>query len=238
MVREIVLDTETTGLDAAEGHRVVEIGCVELVNHLRTGRDFHVYINPERSMPADAFRIHGLSDAFLRDKPRFAEIATEFLRFIAEDRLLIHNAAFDIGMLNAEFARLGIAEIPMARALDTAGMARRRYPGAHVSLDALCKRFGVDNSGREKHGALLDSELLADVYLELLGGRQQGLTLDAGPSQGAGSGDTVARAIAHRARPRPLAPRLTEAEAAAHAAFVEDLGDSALWRRAGSAGEG
>lgn len=227
-MREIVLDTETTGLDARED-RIVEIGAVELINHLRTGRDFHVYINPGRTMPMEAFRIHGLGDAFLADKPRFDGVVDRFLEFIGEATLVIHNASFDMGMINAELSRLGRARLPDERALDTVAVARRRFPGAQVSLDALCKRFGVDNSGREKHGALLDSELLADVYLELCGGRQQGFALEsAAGRRGAGH---VARRDGARERPRRLAARITEAEAAAHAAFVESLGDNPLWRR-------
>lgn len=226
-MREIVLDTETTGLDPADGHRIVEIGAVELANHLPTGRTFHRYVNPERAMPAEAFAIHGLGDDFLRDKPLFAAIAAELLDFLADAPLVIHNAGFDITFLNAEFARLGHPALPISRAVNTLDMARSRFPGAQVSLDALCKRFGVDNAARTLHGALLDCELLAEVYLELLGGRQHGLGLAVatGPAAAAPSGWTVPE------RPRPLGPRLTEAERAAHAAFVAELGDSALWRR-------
>ncbi|MEM6679533.1 MAG: DNA polymerase III subunit epsilon [Pseudomonadota bacterium] len=226
-MREIVLDTETTGLDPRED-RIVEIGAVELVNHLRTGEDFHVYINPGRPMPEEAFRIHGLGDAFLADKPSFRAIADRFLAFIGEAPLVIHNAAFDMGMINGEFARLGLPLLPDARAVDTVTIARKRFPGAQASLDALCKRFGVDASARVKHGALLDSELLADVYLELLGGRQQGLTLDNGAGRG---GSKTIQTHGPRERRAPLAPRLTEEERAAHAAFVESLGEGALWRR-------
>ncbi|MGF1444732.1 MAG: DNA polymerase III subunit epsilon, partial [Pikeienuella sp.] len=172
-MREIVLDTETTGLEPDE-HRIVEIGAVELLNALPTGRSYHQYINPERPMPAEAFQIHGLGDEFLRDKPVFAEIAAAFCSFIAEAPLVIHNAAFDMAMINAELARLGRPVLPDSRAVDTLALAKRKFPGAQVSLDALCRRFGIDNAGRVKHGALLDSELLAEVYLELQGGRQHG----------------------------------------------------------------
>ena len=178
-MREIVLDTETTGLDPEEGHRIVEIGALELRNGLPTGRTFHKYVNPERSMPAEAYEVHGLGDDFLRGQPVFAAILEEFLDFIAGDPLVIHNAAFDMAMINAELRRHGREPLPDSRAIDTVQIARRKFPGAHASLDALCRRFGVDNSGREKHGALLDSELLAEVYLELQGGRQQGLELAA-----------------------------------------------------------
>ncbi|MEM9784136.1 MAG: DNA polymerase III subunit epsilon [Pseudomonadota bacterium] len=231
MTREIVLDTETTGLDPKDGHRVVEIGAVELINHVRSGRHYHVYINPERPMPIEAFKIHGLGDALLFKQPRFADVANAFLAFIAEDPLVIHNASFDMAMLNAEFARLGIAEMPMSRAIDTVAIARRRFPGAHASLDALCKRFGVDNSGREKHGALLDSELLADVYLELLGGRQAGLGLDQAAASADSAGGSASGSRRARSRPIPLPPRLSDDERAAHDAFVQDLGDAALWAR-------
>ncbi|MDP1625979.1 DNA polymerase III subunit epsilon [Parvibaculum sp.] len=222
-MREIVLDTETTGISPNDGHRLVEVGCLELFNHVVTGKYFHAYIDPERDMPEGAFRIHGLSAEFLRGKPKFAEVADDFLAFIGEDPLVIHNAAFDLGFLNAELARISRAPIPAARATDTLDIARRKFPGAQNSLDALCRRFGVDNSGRTKHGALLDSELLAEVYLELMGGRQPGLVLQA---EYAGMhGERVARA------PRPIAlpPRLSEAEEAAHDAFVATLGGEPLW---------
>lgn len=229
-MREIVLDTETTGFEPAEGHRIVEIGAVELFNHVPTGRTYHQYVNPERAMPAEAYAVHGLGDEFLRDKPRFAEVAGAFLDFIGtESRLVIHNAAFDMKFLNAELAWLGLPPIMMERAVDTVAIARRRFPGAPASLDALCRRFGIDNSARDKHGALLDSELLAEVYLELIGGRQPGLVLSlaAGPERG---GDDRA-AWSPRPRPVPLASRLTDDEKAAHAAFVETLGPAAIWRR-------
>ncbi|MFQ5566433.1 MAG: DNA polymerase III subunit epsilon [Paracoccaceae bacterium] len=230
-MREIVLDTETTGLDPAEGHRVVEIGAVELENLLPTGRTYHQYINPERAMPAEAEAIHGLSDARLRDEPVFGAIAPAFLAFIGDAKLVIHNAAFDLAMLNAELARLGRPALAMSRTVDTLAIARKRFPGAQASLDALCRRFGVDNSGRDKHGALLDCELLAEVYLELMGGRQQGLVLDAAPNP-APAGDPAPAGAGYRAppRPRPLAPRITEAEQAAHDAFVAELGERALWK--------
>jgi DNA polymerase-3 subunit epsilon len=236
-MREIVMDTETTGLDPADGHRIAEIGAVEIVNLLPTGRIYHQYINPERAMPKEAEQVHGLSGAFLADKPVFARIAPAFLEFIGDARLVIHNAAFDMAMLNAELARLGRPALPMSRALDTLEIARKRFPGAQASLDALCRRFGIDNSGREKHGALLDSELLAEVYLELMGGRQQGLGLDPGilrPSAGRGA-DAPAAAAGYTPPPRPrrLAPRITEAERAAHAAFIAELGDKALWNGRG-----
>ncbi len=233
-MREIVMDTETTGLDPRDGHRVVEIGAIELVNLLPTGRSYHQYINPERPMPKEAEQVHGLNDAFLADKPTFARIAPAFLEFIGEATLVIHNASFDMAMLNAELARLEQPRLPMSRAVDTLEIARKRFPGAQASLDALCRRFGVDNSGREKHGALLDSELLAEVYLELMGGRQQGLSLDpaagraAAPDPSAPGGERPAKP-----RPRPLFPRITPAERAAHEAFVAELGETALWRRHG-----
>jgi len=234
-MREIVMDTETTGLDPNDGHRVVEIGAVELENLLPTGRIYHQYINPERAMPKEAEQVHGLSDAFLSDKPVFARIAPDFLEFIGEARLVIHNAAFDLRMLNAEFFRLGQPALPPTRALDTLEVARKRFPGAQASLDALCRRFGIDNSGREKHGALLDSELLAEVYLELMGGRQQGLGLGAGTGRASDARDREAGThYSPPPRPRPLAPRITEAERAAHAAFIQELGDAAVWKTQGS----
>jgi DNA polymerase-3 subunit epsilon len=231
-MREIVMDTETTGLDPADGHRIVEIGAVELENLLPTGRIYHQFINPERSMPREAEQIHGLSSEFLSDKPVFARIAPAFLEFIGEARLVIHNAAFDLRMLNAEFERLSQPGFPSSRALDTIEIARKRFPGAQASLDALCRRFGIDNSGREKHGALLDSELLAEVYLELMGGRQQGLGFGSDKNRAAAGGrGESGSGYTPPPRPRPLGPRITEAEHAAHAAFVAELGDAALWLR-------
>ena len=235
-MREIVLDTETTGFEPSEGHRIVEIGAIELFNHMPTGRVYHQYINPDRAMPIEAFQVHGLGDDFLRDKPRFAEIATAFLEFIGEDsRLVIHNAAFDMKFLNAELNWAGQVLIANERALDTVAIARRKFPGAPASLDALCRRFGIDNSAREKHGALLDSELLAEVYLELIGGRQPdfGLAEAAAPqSRREGQGEESQVWTAPR-RPVPLAPRLSIEEAAAHAAFVESMGDKAIWKKYG-----
>jgi DNA polymerase-3 subunit epsilon len=225
-MREIVLDTETTGLDPDTGDRLVEIGAIELLNHMPTGRTFHAYINPQREVPLDAVNVHGLTTEFLADKPLFTAIAAEFAAFIEDARLVIHNAAFDMKFLNAELGWAGLPAVPWARAVDTLDLARRRFPGAQNTLDALCRRFGVDNSAREKHGALLDSELLAEVYLELMGGRQPDLTLTvvaAGPMNGA--------VWVVPPRPRPLAPRLTTAEAEAHARFVAGLGEDALWAR-------
>ncbi len=222
-MREIVLDTETTGISPQDGHRLVEIGCLELFNHVATGKFFHTYINPERDMPEGAFRIHGLSEEFLSDKPKFAEVADDFLEFIGEDPLVIHNASFDMGFINAELKQIGRPSLPMARAIDTLEIARRKYPGAQNNLDALCRRFNVDNSGRTKHGALLDSELLAEVYLELMGGRQPGLVLQR--ELAAKTGEKVARA----ARPTPLPSRLTDEEREAHDVFVASLGENALW---------
>jgi len=228
-MREIVLDTETTGLDPAGGDRIVEIGALELRNHMATGQSYHQYINPEREMPAGAFAIHGLSDAFLSDKPVFAQIVEDFTAFIGDARLVIHNASFDMRFLNAELGRAGRPVLPMSRALDTLEIARRKYPGAGNSLDALCRRFGVDNGARDLHGALLDCELLAEVYLELIGGRQPDFGLSAG-SAATGAGPAESGTWAPGPRPTDLLPRLSKAEAEAHAAFVAALGDKALWR--------
>jgi DNA polymerase-3 subunit epsilon len=229
-MREIVLDTETTGLDPETGDRIVEIGAVELMQHVPTGRTFHVYLNPERPMPREAFEVHGLGDDFLRDKPVFAAVAREFLEFIGDAPLVIHNASFDMKFLNAELMRHGFAPLPASRAVDTLLIARSRFPGAQASLDALCRRFGVDASARTKHGALLDSEILAEVYLELVGGRQPGLVLGTQAARGPGDADP-GRGGPLPKRPRPLAPRMTDDEAARHAAFVAGMGDAALWRR-------
>lgn len=223
-MREIVLDTETTGFDPGEGHRIVEIGCLELVNHIPTAESFHVYINPERDMPVAAFNVHGLSSEFLSDKPLFADIAEGFLAFVADSALVIHNATFDLAFLNAELARLGHPAFAPGRAVDTLALARRKFPGAPASLDALCKRFGVDNSGRVKHGALLDAELLAEVYLELIGGRQPGLGLNVAALK---EGPIVRGERVKRA-PRPHAP--SQAELEAHSAFVATLKDP-IWSR-------
>lgn len=229
-MRELVLDTETTGLDPFDGHRIVEIGAVELVNHMPTGRTYHQYINPRRDMPQGAFDVHGISSEFLADKPVFRDIAAAFLAFCGDARLVIHNAAFDMKFINAELGWAGLPSFPGARALDTLTIARQRFPGSPASLDALCRRFNIDNSSRAKHGALLDSEILAEVYLELIGGRQPGLVLQAAQPR-----DQTAQVMnaewRPRPRPEPLAPRISHSEKAAHAAFVDELGDGALWRR-------
>lgn len=231
-MREIVLDTETTGFDADKDDRIVEIGALELVNHLPTGRTYHQYIDPERFMPQEAFEVHGLGDDFLRGKPKFAEVAKAFIDFIGSDsRLVIHNASFDMKFLNAELRRAGHATLPMSRALDTVALAREKFPGSPASLDALCRRFGIDNSNRTLHGALLDSELLAEVYLELIGGRQPDLVLDRPATTDAGSDGDQGRRQNRQPRPAPLPPRLTEAEAKAHAEFVARLGEQSLWAR-------
>lgn len=227
-MREIVLDTETTGFEPSEGHRIVEIGAVELFNHMPTGRTYHQYINPERPMPKEAFDVHGLGDDFLRDKPLFQHIGQAFLDFVGDARLVIHNAAFDMKFLNFELGRAKLRTLPFDQALDTVGLARKKFPGSPASLDALCRRFGVDNSAREKHGALLDSEILAEVYLELIGGRQPDFGLSTA-AQNARDDAGPAQVWRPRPRPVPLAPRITEAEAAAHAAFVAKLGDGAIW---------
>lgn len=227
-MREIVLDTETTGFDPESGDRIVEIGAVELMNHMATGRTYHQYINPERSMPEEAFQVHGLGDDFLRDKPKFAAIGQAFLDFIQDSKLIIHNAAFDIKFLNAELKWMSLPQIPWEQAIDTLAIARKRFPGSPASLDALCRRFNIDNSSRTLHGALLDSEILAEVYLELIGGRQPDFALSAEPERTAGEN---AGAWTPPPRPTQLPSRLSQEEAAAHADFIEKLGDGALWRR-------
>jgi DNA polymerase-3 subunit epsilon len=230
MLREIVLDTETTGTDHAKGDRIIEIGCVELLNHIPTGRTYHVYINPEFPVHPGAFAVHGLSNEFLADKPVFAAIADEFNEFIRDGRLVIHNAAFDIGFINAEFSRTGHPQIDLVDVVDTLVMARRKHPGAANNLDALCSRYGIDNSKRTKHGALLDSEILAEVYIELIGGRQVGFDLSAQPNKAGGPALGAGANVTREAKPRPMISRLTDAERAAHAAFIEQLGSSALWK--------
>ncbi|WP_436643718.1 DNA polymerase III subunit epsilon [Microbaculum sp. FT89] len=225
-MREIVLDTETTGLNPAGGDRVVEIGGVELLNHIPTGRNLHLYINPERDMPAEAFAVHGLSIEFLANYPVFADIADQFVEFVADSKLIIHNASFDMGFLNHELETLGRAPIPYAQAVDTLMLARRRHPGGPNNLDALCSRYGIDNSRRDKHGALLDAELLAEVYIELIGGRQAALSLVETASGSRGGADET-----RSARPVPLAPLISETEKAAHAAFIAKLGPDAIWRK-------
>lgn len=231
-MRELVFDTETTGLDPLRGDRVVEIGAVELVNHIPSGRNFHVYINPERSMPVEAFNVHGLSEEFLSDKPKFAEIADDFLDFAVGAKLIAHNAGFDMGFINAELGRLGHPAISNDYVVDTLQIARRRHPAGPNTLDALCSRYGIDNSRRTKHGALLDAELLAEVYIELIGGKQAALgfgeaTDEEARAEFAAGGGRKAAAQ----RPTPLPPRLTAEEKAAHAAFLETLGEEALWTR-------
>ena len=224
-MREIVLDTETTGLDPLRGDRLVEIGCVEIFNRMPTGQTFHRYINPERDMPDEAFAVHGLSTQFLSDKPLFADVAEEFLDFIGDAPLVIHNASFDIGFINAELGRVARAAIPRDRLVDTLLLARRKHPGVSNRLDDLCSRYAIDNSRRTKHGALLDAELLAEVYIDLIGARQSQLILT----------ETVAAEVEttgdrpRRQRPVPLASRLTEAEQAAHREFVVTLGDQQIW---------
>lgn len=223
-MREIILDTETTGLEPSQGHRIVEIGAVELFNHIPTGRIFHAYLNPERDMPREAEAVHGLTGPFLRDKPLFSSVANELVEFLADSRIVIHNASFDMAFLNSEFANIGKAPIQPGRVTDTLQLARQRHPMGPNSLDALCKRYGVDSSKRSKHGALLDSELLAEVYLELLGGRQTMLSL---PTATIVRRDVIGNSVT-LTREKPLAPRLTEAELAAHASLVGEI-ESALW---------
>ena len=233
-MREICFDTETTGLDPKDGHRLVEIGCVELVNRVPTGEVYHIYLNPERDMPTEAFNVHGLSEAFLADKPLFADIVEDFLAFVGDGILVIHNASFDMKFVNAELKASGRPTLPMSQTIDTVAMARAKFPGAAASLDALCKRFEIDNSARTKHGALLDAELLAEVYIELTGGRQVGLSF-ADDSAKAGSKDGAAAALAAEAarqaeRPHrpPRAHSATPEELARHKAFLAKI-SAPIW---------
>ena len=227
MLREIVLDTETTGLDPNAGHRLIELGCVELINHFPSGKTFHHYFDPERDVPTDAERIHGISTAMVRGKPLFKALADEFIAFIGEAQLIIHNASFDVGFLNAELTRISKPSITFDRVTDTLALARRKHPGAQNSLDALCKRYGIDNSRREKHGALLDSELLAEIYLELIGGHQAKLDLSA---EARGATLNGPKRVRVSPRPVPLQPRITADELAAHAAFIARLKEP-IWAK-------
>jgi DNA polymerase-3 subunit epsilon len=227
-MREIVLDTETTGLDPAEGHRIIEICCVELESHIPTGKTFHTLVQPERDVPEEVVRVHGISADKLAHAPLFAAVADGFLAFIADSPLVIHNAEFDLKFLNAELSRLNRPLLPAARGIDTIGLAKRRFPGARYSLDELCRRFNIDLSGRIKHGAMIDAQLLAQVYLELIGGRQARLQLAPGDARGTGLN------VEREARPRPgsLPERLTAEEREAHARFVaSQLEGDVIWRR-------
>jgi DNA polymerase-3 subunit epsilon len=223
-MREIVLDTETTGLDPTKGDRIIEIGCLELLNTIPTGRTFHVYIDPERDIPEEAFRVHGISSEFLAGKPVFAAICADFLEFVADAKLIAHNAEFDVRFLNAELGRLGFPAILAQSVIDTLALARRKFPGAANSLDALCARYGIDTSRRTKHGALLDAELLAEVYAELTGGRQTSLLLDAGTiAMGPAAGGLLDK------RPEPLMPLHRADELERHRSFVATLGTNPIW---------
>jgi DNA polymerase III subunit epsilon len=225
-MREIVLDTETTGLDPLRGDRLVEIGCVEIFNRMPTGQTFHRYINPQRDMPREAFEVHGLSTEFLADKPLFTSVVDDFLSFVGDAPLVIHNASFDIGFINAELEKAARVPIPRERLVDTLLLARRKHPGVSNRLDDLCSRYAIDNSHRTKHGALLDAELLAEVYIDLIGARQSQLILAEKVEVHVGAGVDAPR----RQRTEPLLPRLTTAELAAHQAFVGTLGEKAMWR--------
>jgi DNA polymerase-3 subunit epsilon len=226
-MREIVLDTETTGLDPYQGHRLVEIGCVELFNRIPTGSTFHRYVNPERDMPAEAFAVHGLSAEFLKEKPCFAEIVEELIQFLGDAPLIIHNAAFDLAFLNAEFERCGKALLGRDRLVDTLLLARRKHPAGPNSLDHLCVRYAIDSSRRTKHGALLDAEILAEVYVELIGARQAQLGLAETVSVAVQTRDGQA---VIRVRTTPLVPRISEAERVAHREFIATLGENAIWQ--------
>lgn len=227
-MREIVFDTETTGLDPGQGDRLVEIGCIELVNRFPTGRTFHCYFNPERDMPEAAFKVHGLSVEFLKDKPLFEHKVEELIEFLGDAPLVAHNAMFDLTFLNAELERAKRAGVSRERLVDTLMLARRKHPGGSNRLDDLCQRYRVDNSRRTKHGALLDAELLAEVYVELIGARQANLGLAAAAM---GGGEMRVMSITMRIRTEPLMPRVTEDERAAHRQFIATLGEAAIWRK-------
>jgi DNA polymerase-3 subunit epsilon len=236
-MREIVLDTETTGISAAEGHRIIEIGALELVNHIPTGNNLHLYINPERDIEDGAFAVHGISSEFLANKPVFADIAQRFMQFVGEDQMVIHNASFDMAFINAELARLSLPEYPMSRAVDTLAIARKKFPGAQANLNALCRRFEIDNSHRDLHGALVDADLLTEVYIELLGGRQPNLSLDVARTEKqeqkqanetpiAQPGFSMRRDAAQFSRPHMP----SEAELSAHEGFLKKIEDP-IWKR-------
>ena len=226
-MREIILDTETTGLDFNRGDRLIEIGCVEIVNRIPTGREFHAFVNPERDVPLAAQAIHGITTEQLRDKPLFAAVARSFLEFIADDPLVIHNASFDVGFLNFELARAGLKALGFDRVVDTLALARRKHPAGPNTLDALCKRYGVDNSNRTKHGAIVDSLLLAAIYIDLLGERQAGFALDSAAA-GIAAREGARRGVAKQ-RPEVLPPRLTHDDITAHRSFIAALGAKAIW---------
>jgi DNA polymerase-3 subunit epsilon len=226
-MREIIFDTETTGLDPKNGDRVVEIGMIELINHIPTGRTFHQYVNPERSMPTEALRVHGLDDAFLADKPLFASIVGELLEFIGDATLIAHNSEFDMAFLNAEFDRAGCLAVPNERVIDTLMLARRRHPAGPNSLDALCGRYQIDTSRRSFHGALLDAELLSEVYIELIGGRQAALVLGEEPE--APTLAVVHRVVDFGERPEPRRFAIDDDQLAAHRALVATIGADAIW---------
>ena len=229
-MREIVLDTETTGLDPQDGHRIVEIGAVELHNHVPTGNVYHQYINPLITMPDQAFAIHGLSDEFLSDKPKFSEIAKEFLDFIGSAKLVIHNAAFDIKFINAELKRIDKEEITFDRATDTLAIARKKFPGSPASLDSLCRRFKIDNSARVVHGALLDSQILAEVYLELVGGKQPDFALNIANVSNENN-NSIFHEKRAQVRKEKLKSRLTTEEKANHENFIKELGNTSMWSK-------
>jgi DNA polymerase-3 subunit epsilon len=230
-MREIVLDTETTGLDPKQGHRLIEIGGIEIFNHIPTGREFHRFINPERDVPAEAEKIHGISTQSLIGKPLFREVVRDFLAFIGDDPLVIHNAQFDITFLNHELLLIGENPLSFERVVDTLAIARRRHPAGPNSLDALCKRYGIDNSERTKHGAIVDSLLLASVYVELLGERQAAFGLQTLGGNATGADRRGAKRMASKPRPAPLPPRLSETDAAAHRSLIEKMGAKAIWLR-------
>lgn len=230
-MREIILDTETTGLDPKRGDRVVEIGCVEIYNRIPTGRDFHCFINPERDVPVEAENVHGISTAFLKDKPLFAKVVTPFLDFIGSDTLVIHNAQFDIGFLNFELELAGKTALHMSRVVDTLALARRKHPAGPNSLDALCKRYGVDMSKRTKHGAIIDCLLLAEVYVELLGERQAALGLQSKSAPAAGSKSVRSAKAGAIQRPAPLPSRVDAESEARHRAYIDELGTKAVWHK-------